>query len=1084
MADKRGRGLKPPVESLVMFSLSNAPSVGAGNGWSSGWSGDPRAASVMQHVASCLQASRSNQVAVTVAPKPGSNFKDARQADALRRLQQQVGTSLQVFLRQNNATPIQIKGDPLAKASASTGSPEVQQEATARSFLKDNAALLLLEDPDRELQLAHRQTDDVGRTTLRFTQFYQGLQVWPAELAVHLNPNGDVDLMDGAYEATPSTLPLQPAVTADEAQVRARSAVADGDTATATTPTLIIYAPIDAPTRLGWKLDVSVALDRYWSVVVDAQDGSTLRAVNLCASGSVPGSGSDLFGVTRSLNVWQSGVTYYMWDASKPMFDPVNGTGVIYTWDARNALLNQILVNNTIQNIFNVTSTVPTSWGNPDAVSGSYNMAQTYDYYRVRHGRDSFDGNRSDMKSVVRIGSYANAFWHPQFEMMFFGNADRYAGSLDVVGHEVTHGVINSVGSQGVLDYQNQSGALNEAFADVFGEMVEARTRGTNDWLMGSQLNAVIRSMANPAIYGQPMKMSEYVVTNSDNGGVHANSGILNRVYYLLAAGLRGAIGNLDAERIFYRCLTVHMKPRSQYVDARLGCITAAEILFGANSLQAIKTAEAFDVVEDYAAPASAEQPASVNAAVAAPDSTMFIREHWFWVRDDLWRKETARGDPSSGSSLVTSVKLSRPSVLGDGFDMLFVRSDDSLCYLETGGGNFQTDYAGLVHSVAASPEGRYAAFVFNAAIGVPTNQIVLIDMWSNITATVDLKTPVNDGNPLNNISYADALDFSPDGKLLIYDALSKLKRPDGQLRQAWSIFALDVTTLQQFVIVPPDEDFQIGNPAFSQTSSRYIVFDAYYTNGNSAIVTLDLFQGSLGLVGISYDGYGYPCFNGDDSFVLYADEDIFTSSGRSVWQQNLTADKMSPSGSASLWMSDAKLAVIYRRGSYPSVNTAPTVSLTSPTPNAAFSAPANVTVTATAGDIDGSVNRVEFYNGSELVFTDMTSPYTFSWNNLPAGIYRLWARAYDNQAASTTTPSLLFTVRPAAQPGVFNRPGAPGFEFSLRIPQPGLYRLEASTNLANWLPLGSFYCQTNLSYLDPLATNFPARFYRAVSTP
>jgi len=1039
----------------------------------------------MQQVASRVQGSRSNQVAVTVAPKPGSNFKDAGQADALRRLQQQVGTSLQVFLRQDNATPIQIKGNPLAKATASTGSPEVQQEATARSFLKDNAALLLLEDPDRELQLAHRQSDGLGRTTLRFTQSYRGLQVWPAELAVHLNPSGDVDLMDGAYEATPSTLPLQPAVTADEAQVRARSAVAGGDTATATTPTLIVYAPVDAPARLGWKLEVSVALDRYWSVVIDARDGSTLRVVNLCASGSVVGSGADLFGITRPLNVWQSGATYYMWDASKPMFDPVNGTGVIYTWDARNALLNQILVNNTIQNIFEVTSTLPTSWGNPDAVSGSYNMAQTYDYYLIRHGRDSFDGDRSDMRSLVQIGSLANAFWNPQFEMMFFGNADYYVGSLDVVGHEVTHGVINSIGSQGVLDYQNQSGALNEAFADIFGEMIEGRTQGTNDWLIGSQLSGAIRSMANPAAYGQPTKMSEYVVTTADNGGVHLNSGILNRVYYLLAAGLRGAIGNSDTERIFYRCLTIHMKPRSQYVDARLGCIAAAETLFGTSSLQAIKTAEAFDVVENYAAPATAEQPANVNAAVAAPDSSMFIREHWFWTRDDLWRKESAQGDSSSGLSLVTSVKLSRPAVSGNGAGMFFVGADDDLYFMQTSGIGFTNfNLAGLVHSVAMSPEGRYAAFVFNATSGVPTNQIVVFDFWSNNTAIVDLKTPVNDGSPLNNISYADALDFSPDGKLLIYDALSKLKRPDGQLRYAWSIFALDITTLEQFVIVPPDDDFQIGNPAFSQTSSRYIVFDAYYTNGNSAVVTLDLFQGSLGLVGVSYNGYGYPCFNGDDAFVIYADEDLSTSSDRSLWRQNLSADKMAPSGSASLWMSDAKLGVIYRRGNYPSINTAPTVHLTNPASNAVFTAPANVTVAATAGDIDGTVNRVEFYNGSNLIFTDTSSPYGFSWTDLPAGIYRVWARAYDNQGASSTTSSLLFTVTPALHPGVLNRPGAPGFEFSLRIPQPGLYRLEASTNLVNWLPLGSFYCQTNLCYLDPLATNFPARFYRAVSTP
>ena len=111
--------------------------------------------------------------------------------------------------------------------------------------------------------------------------------------------------------------------------------------------------------------------------------------------------------------------------------------------------------------------------------------------------------------------------------MMFFGNADHYVGSLDIVGYEVTHGVISSIGSQDVLDYQNQSGALNEAFADIIAEMVEARAQGTNDWLIGSRLGTPIRSMANRALFGQPTKMSEYIVTTDDHGGVHDNSGIL-----------------------------------------------------------------------------------------------------------------------------------------------------------------------------------------------------------------------------------------------------------------------------------------------------------------------------------------------------------------------------------------------------------------------------------------------------------------------------------------------------------------------------------------------------------------------------
>ena len=689
----------PPTDRLRAFALSNAPTAGGGL-WSSNWPAEPAKTQVMQQVATVMRPS--GPVRAAVAARPGSSFRDGAQAEAFQRLQQRVGAPLEVYLRPENSTPIQIKGSPLYRAVAGG-----DEEATARAFLRDNAALLLVQNPDEELRLAKREADELGGATLRFAQFYQGLEVWPAELGVHLDAGGNVNLVDGAYVATPSKVAVQPKLTAAEAEAKARGAVPDGGKASVTAPGLVVYAPVDQAPRLGWKMGVSVALDQDWWVVVDAQDGSALATISRAMSGNVPGSGLDLLGATRPLAVWQSGSTYYMIDASKPMFNSATGEGYIETDDARGLTESQILVTNTVQNIYFVTSASATSWGTPDAVSAAYNLSQTYDYYSDRFSRNSYDGAGGDIGAIVRIGSLANAFWNNQHKMMFFGNVDRYAGSLDVIGHEVTHGVIFSIGSQGVLFYSGQSGALNEACADIFGEMVEARTKGTNDWLIGSQLATIIRNMANPAAYGQPSTMSQYVVTSSDNGGVHANSGIINRAYYLLAAGLRGAIGNHDAERIFYRCLTVSMKPFSQFIDARLGCVAAAEALFGVGSVQALKTAEAFDSVELYAAPASAPQPANVNTAVQAADSAMFIRRHWFYSRDDLFRIEGAMSDPSSGSSLVTSVKVTRPSVLGNGSGVFFAGADESLCTIATGGTNFSTQYAGMVHSVSESGPGE-----------------------------------------------------------------------------------------------------------------------------------------------------------------------------------------------------------------------------------------------------------------------------------------------------------------------------------------------------------------------------------------
>lgn len=1080
------------METLRAFSLTNAPITTSTAAWSTNQPSEPVQAQIMQRVAAQVLAKQDAKVAAN-NPSMTGGFRDAKQAEAMRQLQQRVGASLQVYLRSENSTPMQLKGRPLAKAVASTGNEQSRNDSTAMTFLRDNATLMLLNEPDRELALAHRQADELGGEVLRFTQHYQGLVVWPAEIAVHLDVGGDVAMVDGAYIATPEQVTVQPTLKAADVADKARDAVKVGSTAKVGTPELIVYAPMDQPAKLAWKMDVSASLSQAWWVVIDAQGGQTLTTITRVTDNSVSGSGVDLLGVTKPLNVWQVASTYYMIDASKPMFNPVTGNGIIEVADARGTNYN------VLQAAYRIASGSALSWSIPEAVSASYNLSQTYDYYLLRFGRSSFNGGGSNLNAIVRIGDYPNASWNGVLDLMLFGSTDRYAGSLDIVGHEVTHGVASSIGSQGVLYYRDQPGALNESFADIFGEMIEARTRATNDWLIGSELSSIMRNMASPGsvlISGTarpyPAHMSEFIPSDDpflnnfsgrDNGGVHFNSSIINHAFYLLAAGLPGAVGYNHAEQIFYRCLTVSMKPFSHFIDARLGCVAAAEALYGVGSPQVLKTMEAFDAIGLFAAPASAAQPSNVNASVSAVDSYMFIREHWFFDRDDLFRIEAAQGDSSSGSSLVTSVKLSRSSVTGNGEDMFFVGGDDSLCYLTTAGADFTTLYSGLVHSIAISPEGRYVAFVFNSS-GLPTNQIVVLDLVSNLTSTVNLVTPVTDGEPLNNISYADALSFSPDGGLLIYDALSGFRGADGQTRHAWSIFGLDMSTLQQRVVVPTVDEFNIGNPSFGKTSSRYVVFEAQYTTGDSAILTLDLYEGALGVIGLSENGVGYPVFNGDDTKVFYADEDLTTSSDRSVYVQNLGADKLTTSGSRALAIRDAKLAVIYRRGNHPTINTAPGVTLTSPAANATFVAPATVQVTANASDLNGTVTRVEFYSGGTLLFTDTTPSYGTTWTNLPAGVYTVYARAYDNQGASSTTAPVRFTVNPPAPAGILNRTGAPGFELTLKVPQPGLYRLETSTNLVNWVSLGSFYCNTNLSFLDSSATNHPRRFYRAVSTP
>lgn len=676
-------GTVPPVQQVKVFAASNAPSVAAETNWSTNV---PTA--VSNFMANIVSTPFQGMKSFNSAKGTYVRFKNTQQEAAFNRLKQNTFDSAQLFLRPDNSTPIQIKGDPLMRAIGSGGTLADQNENTSRAFLRENASLLLLNDTDKELRVLASETDNLGMVNIRYAQTYAGLDVWPCQLSVHLDAQGNVAMMDGAYIPTPEGVATVPHISESESETRAKSQVPGGVLANGSKSALLVYGPLDKPPRLGWKCEVVSGLQNDWVVVIDALDGSTLTAFNRIAEGNVVGSGVDLLWTNRNLNVWQSGSTYYMLDTSKNMFNPTTGNGLIAIYDARNLTQDQIMVGNTIQNIYYITSSVPTSWSNPDGVSAAYNFSQTYDYYHAKFSRDSYNGQGSNLLAVVRISGLANAFWHPLFHEMFFGNVDRYAACLDVIGHELTHGVTYSVGVNGALEMDGQPRALSEAFSDIFGKMIEARSNGTNNWVMGAQLNSPVRDLANPANLGGPTNMSQYLVTSSDNGGCHYNSTIFSHAYYFLAAGLKGAIGNTNAERIFYRCLTQSMQPQSQFIDARLGCIAAAQALFGTNSVFALKTAEAFDDVGIYAQPASTTQPSTANAAVAAADSYMWVRYAFdlgsLSYKNCLFRYESALSDSGSGTKLVTGVKVALPSVAGNGYDMYFTGGDNSLCYEQT----------------------------------------------------------------------------------------------------------------------------------------------------------------------------------------------------------------------------------------------------------------------------------------------------------------------------------------------------------------------------------------------------------------
>lgn len=201
-------------------------------------------------------------------------------------------------------------------------------------------------------------------------------------------------------------------------------------------------------------------------------------------------------------------------------------------------------------------------------------LGATYDFFMEQFSRNSIDDEGMELNATVHFGqNYDNAFWNG--EWMVFGDGDgelfnRFTIALDVIGHELTHGVTQDEAN---LRYTLQPGALNESISDIFGSLIKQyqlqQAADQADWLIGAglltnQVNGVaLRSMREPGtayddpVLGkdpQPGHMKNYVRTFEDNGGVHINSGIPNHAFYLAAVNIGGYAWE-KAGRIWYETL-------------------------------------------------------------------------------------------------------------------------------------------------------------------------------------------------------------------------------------------------------------------------------------------------------------------------------------------------------------------------------------------------------------------------------------------------------------------------------------------------------------------------------------------------
>nr|WP_034760870.1 M4 family metallopeptidase [Rossellomorea vietnamensis] len=476
-------------------------------------------------------------------------------------------------------------------------------------------------DSKLSFKVVEKQKDDLGFTYLRIQQVYKGTPVYGAVLTAHVNKEGVLTALSGAPAANldekqnlkeAKKLSKKEAVSSAEKDL-VKAVGSQPDYEYAPKSESVIYVK-DGEAHYAYLVNYNFLAPEpgNWNYFVDAVTGDILAKVNEIheagkgagkpgggggAAGGTDtvGSGKGVLGDTKSLNTYLSSSTYYLQDRTR-------GNG-IFTYDGSNRTRLPGSLWADSDNLFNASYDAA-------AVDAHYYAGTTYDYYKNTHNRNSYDGNGAALKSTVHYGrNYNNAFWNGQ--QMVYGDGDgstfvSLSGGLDVIAHELTHAVTDTTAD---LIYQNESGAINESMSDIFGTLVEYDANNNPDWEIGEDIYTpnksgdALRSMSDPAKYGDPDHYSVRYTGTQDNGGVHINSGIGNKAAYLLSQGgthygvkVTG-IGTAKTGKIYYRALTQYLTPSSNYSQLRSAAVQAATDLYGAGSAEVASVNAAYNAV-------------------------------------------------------------------------------------------------------------------------------------------------------------------------------------------------------------------------------------------------------------------------------------------------------------------------------------------------------------------------------------------------------------------------------------------------------------------------------------------------------
>ncbi len=856
-----------------------------------------------------------------------------------------------------------------------------------------------------DLTLVRAFVDDLDLTHARFQQTVGGVPVFGGEGIVHLGRDRSISSVTDAF-VPGIAVDTTPKLSADQAIGRAVPLHGCATCLTAPPAGDLWVLRHEGRDRLTWRVQLRIEDGTHRTslpvMFIDAHDGELVWQYDNLQTGSGP----SLYSGTITFDTTLHSGLYYMEDLTRKLgtFDLKNGSSTLYRFE-------------DADDVFDGAS-------QRAGLDAHYGALKTYEYLKNVHNRDGIDGNGGPttqlavdgvtrlITSRVHYGTnYNNAFWNGT--QMTYGDGDgSYFSplvSLDVAGHEMMHGVTQHTAG---LVYAGESGALNESYSDVFGAMVERYARGDSNpdaiWKIGDEIYTpatpgdALRFMESPhqasnkgyTADDDPDHYSERYTGGGDNGGVHINSGIANKTFYLLAMGgthhLGGSMTGIGADKaaaIWYKALTTYMTSSTNFVRAGRATYDAAVALHGEGSPEAAAVVQAWGltgIVVDLEPPQTAITAPADGATVIAP---MTI---------------TASATDNAG---VASVQF-----LIDG---AVVGTDTTSPYSY----NWNTLVSGNgPHTIASKAFDAAGYSAQSATIAVTVDH-------ETVPPAVAITAPADGATVANTVTVtADATDNAAVARVELHvDGVLRATDTAAPYSFSWNTTSLangpHVLTAKAFdtvgnfatsaaVNVTVDNDqvpptVTITAPAEGAVVANTVTLQASASD-NVGVTRVDFYAGIMLLGSDTTAPYSYAWNThgyADGSYTLRAQ----------AW------DALNNAGNS------APVAVTLDNDSIP-----PTVAITAPAPGSTVTG--TVTVTADASDNVG-VTRVELLVNGAVVKIDTAAPWELAWNTLASGngTHSLVARAYDALNNSAASSAVSVTA---------DNPGLAAYDPALKVPR------------------------------------------------